>query len=73
MSVRDFYKNKTILITGGTGFIGKVLVEKLLRGCEVKTVYLLVRPLQTKSVPERLEKIKENAVSVSHFFISLVL
>ena len=26
-----FYKDKVVFITGGTGFIGKVLLEKLLR------------------------------------------
>lgn len=29
--VQQFYENANILITGGTGFIGMVLVEKLLR------------------------------------------
>lgn len=26
----DFYENKTILVTGTTGFVGKVILEKLL-------------------------------------------
>jgi FlaA1/EpsC-like NDP-sugar epimerase len=29
--VQSFYKNKVVLLTGGTGFIGKLLVQKLLR------------------------------------------
>lgn len=29
--VRKMYANRCILITGGTGFLGKVLIEKLLR------------------------------------------
>lgn len=42
--VRDFYTDKTLLITGATGFLGKALVEKVLRALpEVRRVYLLVR------------------------------
>lgn len=29
--VRKMYSNRSILITGGTGFIGKTLIEKFLR------------------------------------------
>lgn len=29
--VQDFYRDKCILLTGGSGFIGKLLLEKLLR------------------------------------------
>ena len=31
--VANFYKNKSIFITGGTGFLGIALIEKILRGC----------------------------------------
>lgn len=44
VSIADFYGGKNILITGATGFMGKVLVEKLLRDChDVKVIYILVR------------------------------
>lgn len=29
--MRDFYRGKVILLTGGTGFLGQIYVEKLLR------------------------------------------
>lgn len=29
--IQKFYDNKTVFITGGTGFIGKIMIEKLLR------------------------------------------
>ena len=41
MDIDYFYLNKTILITGSTGFLGKVLLEKILRSLPiVKRVYL---------------------------------
>ncbi len=45
--IRDFYADKHILVTGVTGLIGKVVLEKILRSCpEVKTVYCLVTSKQ---------------------------
>lgn len=32
-NVAEFYKNKNIFITGGTGFLGVALIDKLLRAC----------------------------------------
>lgn len=29
--MRDFYREKVIFLTGGTGFLGQIYVEKLLR------------------------------------------
>lgn len=53
--IRQFYRNKSILVTGSTGFIGKVLIEKLLHSCpEIKTIYLLIRSAQGKSPQTRL-------------------
>jgi fatty acyl-CoA reductase len=31
--ILDFYRNKVVMLTGGTGFLGKLLMQKLLR-CE---------------------------------------
>lgn len=44
-TIPESYAGKSVLITGATGFIGKVLVEKLLRSCpDIKALYLMVRP-----------------------------
>lgn len=29
--IKDFYRGKTIFMTGGTGFVGLIMLEKLLR------------------------------------------
>ena len=45
LNVKEFYKGKTILITGCTGFLAKVILEKILRSCpDVDKIYLMVRP-----------------------------
>lgn len=55
--VSKFFIGKTIFITGATGFMGKVLVEKLLRSTSVKKVFLLIRSKKGLSSCERLEEL----------------
>lgn len=31
LGIKEFYAGKTILITGVTGFVGKVVLEKIIR------------------------------------------
>jgi fatty acyl-CoA reductase len=61
--IAEFYQDKSIFITGATGFMGKVLVEKLLRSCPgIDRVYLLLRPSKGKDVTTRLEELINNEV-----------
>jgi nucleoside-diphosphate-sugar epimerase len=54
-SVQKFYKDKKIFITGASGFMGKVLLEKLLYSCsELKQIVILMRPKRGKSEIERV-------------------
>lgn len=62
-SISEFYKDKVILISGGTGFIGKSLIEKLLRSCDgVKRILVLIRSKKGKSIEERIETFKKEKV-----------
>ncbi|KAL6129267.1 hypothetical protein ACLB2K_072620 [Fragaria x ananassa] len=56
-SILGYLCNKTILITGATGLLGMVFVEKILRvQPDVKKLYLLVRPSHSKSATQRVNE-----------------
>ncbi|XP_045769951.1 putative fatty acyl-CoA reductase CG8306 [Maniola jurtina] len=61
--VRAFYANKNFFITGGTGFVGLCLIEKILRSIpDVGNLYLLMRPKKGKQISDRLEEFPSNPV-----------
>lgn len=63
--VRAFYSGKNIFITGGTGFVGLCLIEKILRSIpDVGKLYLLMRPKKGKDISDRLLDFPKNPVSV---------
>ncbi|XP_058463867.1 fatty acyl-CoA reductase wat-like [Malaya genurostris] len=54
--LKDFYQGKIVLLTGGTGFLGKLYIEKLIR-CGVSEILLLSRNKNGKTSTERLASI----------------
>lgn len=59
-SIREFYKDKTVFITGASGFMGKVLLEKLLWSCQdIKQILILIREKRGKSGTERVDEISK--------------
>ena len=57
LKVKEFYKGKNILITGCTGFLAKVILEKIFRSCpDVGKIFLMVRPKQKMTPMKRIEK-----------------
>lgn len=72
-SIPEFYAGRSIFITGATGFLGKILVEKLLRSCpDVKCLYLLIRQKKGKDSQERLDEILESKVFFSVFIVKFI-
>ncbi|KAJ9586188.1 hypothetical protein L9F63_020162, partial [Diploptera punctata] len=55
--VSKWYSGQTILVTGATGFMGKVLLEKLLRTCpDIQHIYIIVRPKRGLAPSIRVEE-----------------
>ncbi|XP_048004227.1 fatty acyl-CoA reductase wat-like [Leguminivora glycinivorella] len=61
-AVQEFYKDAVVFVTGGSGFLGKHLVEKLFRSCDIKRVYLLLREKKGQTSQERVTKIFQDPV-----------
>ncbi|XP_013192602.1 putative fatty acyl-CoA reductase CG5065 isoform X2 [Amyelois transitella] len=59
IGVSQFFAGKHVFITGATGFMGKVLVERLLSTCaDVGRIYLLMRSKKDHSPEQRLQELK---------------
>ena len=56
LNVTQFLGGKTVFVTGSTGFVGKVIVEKLLRSFDCGRIYVLVRPQKGSTATERMQK-----------------
>lgn len=65
--ISKFYANCNVFVTGASGFLGKVLIEKLLRSCpDVAGIYLLIRAKRGADPNQRLENLVKNSVSYIH-------
>lgn len=55
--IQKLFAGSTVLLTGGTGFLGKLIVEKLLRCCpDLKKLYMLARPKKNKDTAKRIQE-----------------
>lgn len=62
--IQRFYAGKQILLTGCTGYLGTIILEKILRTCtEINKIYVMIREKKNMEVKERLEKCFANNVS----------
>nr|XP_019555467.2 fatty acyl-CoA reductase wat-like [Aedes albopictus] len=55
-TIPETFAGVDVFITGGSGFMGKVLIEKLLRSCpDIGKVFVLLREKKGKSSDERVQ------------------
>lgn len=62
--ISQTFAGATVSLTGATGFIGKLFMEKLLRSCpKLKMIYIVVRPKKGKDSEQRFKEIFDGPVS----------
>ncbi|KAJ9578546.1 hypothetical protein L9F63_005275 [Diploptera punctata] len=58
LSINETFSGSKILITGATGFIGSVVLEKMLRSCpDIATIYVLMRSRGGTDVHDRVKNL----------------
>uniref|UniRef100_A0A1I8PBY4 Fatty acyl-CoA reductase n=1 Tax=Stomoxys calcitrans TaxID=35570 RepID=A0A1I8PBY4_STOCA len=60
--IAEFFENREIFLTGGSGVVGKALVEKLLRSCNVRKIYILLRTKRNATIEERMKQMKMDKI-----------
>ena len=69
LRIKEFYAGKTIFLTGTTGFVGKVVLEKMIRSLPmIKKIFIMVRGKRGITVRERFDKeILSSEIFKHHF------
>ena len=68
MEIVKFYRKKNIFLTGTTGFVGKVVLEKILRSLpDFEVLYVMVRPKKGLSDVQRLAEIFQSELFTTYF------
>ncbi|XP_059610991.1 putative fatty acyl-CoA reductase CG5065 [Phlebotomus argentipes] len=61
--ISEFFRDREVFLTGGTGTVGKALIEKLFYSCpHVGKIFMLIRPKKGISIHERLAKFTSDPI-----------
>lgn len=61
--IQQLFSKTKVFVTGGSGFLGKILVEKLLRSVpDLGAVYMLLRDKRGQTMHERIDKILDDVI-----------
>ncbi|KAI4502949.1 hypothetical protein M0802_001993 [Mischocyttarus mexicanus] len=59
-SIPEWFRNRKVLITGATGFVGKIMIYKLLMSCpDIGNIFLMIRGKKGVDTQSRLKVIIE--------------
>ncbi|GMR46956.1 hypothetical protein PMAYCL1PPCAC_17151 [Pristionchus mayeri] len=62
-SVNSLFAGRTVFLTGGSGFVGKVVIEKMLRDVpDMEKIFILVRAAKGKSAQQRWAEISHSVL-----------
>ncbi|XP_068085001.1 putative fatty acyl-CoA reductase CG5065 isoform X3 [Anabrus simplex] len=62
-TIPEFYAGQDVFVTGATGFVGKIVVEKLLWSCpRIGNIYMLVRRRRGMKPQDRLREFTEHVL-----------
>ncbi|KAF2881899.1 hypothetical protein ILUMI_24280 [Ignelater luminosus] len=62
-NIKQYFSDSTVFLTGGTGLLGKLILQKLLRSCDgINKIYILIREKKGKSVQKRYEELLESMI-----------
>ena len=51
LGIKEFYEDKTIMLTGCTGFVGKVVLEKIIRTMpNFRKIFVMIRAKKNMSL-----------------------
>lgn len=72
-TIGDYFANKNIFVTGGTGFLGTVLIESILSsGPNVGKIYVLVRDKYGSNAKARIQRMLSKPVNYLFFIIKQI-
>lgn len=61
--IKSYYQNKNVFVTGATGYLGKVLIEKLLRDCkDMGKMFIMLRANSENDATTKFGKFKNSAI-----------
>lgn len=69
LSITDWYRGRSLLVTGGTGFMGKILLEKVIRVLPIEKLYVIIREKRGVQPQDRIKNILKLPVSGNIFIL----
>ncbi|XP_058802021.1 fatty acyl-CoA reductase 1-like [Phymastichus coffea] len=62
-NIQKFFAGKTLFLTGATGYMGKVFLEKVIRDCpDLKRLYILVRQKKGVTPQDKIKTYFQNTI-----------